>query len=295
MKRVLVTGATGFIGRQTIGPLRERGLEIHAVSRSHGTDLLTPGAAAAAVAAARPTHLLHLAWDAEHGRFWTSVDNLRWVAASLELLQAFAEHGGQRAVIAGTCAEYEWGGEGRYVEQRTPLRPATLYGAAKRGLHEVACAYAAQAGLSLAWGRVFFCFGPYEPPARLVPSVARALLAGHEAPVTHATQVRDFLSVEELGDAFAALLDSSVQGPVNLASGEPVALRELIEAVAQATGRPELVRFGAIDARPGEPAELVADVARLRDEVGWRPREPLLAGVARTVQWWREHPDHGGS
>jgi nucleoside-diphosphate-sugar epimerase len=107
--------------------------------------------------------------------------------------------------------------------------------------------------------------------------------------------VRDFLSVEELGDAFAALLDSSVQGPVNLASGEPVVLRELIEAVAQATGRPELVRFGAIDARPGEPAELVADVARLRDEVGWRPRERLFASVARTVQWWREHPDHGGS
>ena len=288
MKRVLVTGANGFIGCQALGPLRERGFEVHAVGRAQGVDLLAPGAAAAAIDAARPTHLLHLAWYAEHGRFWTASENLAWVGASLELLRAFAEAGGERAVIAGTCAEYEWGVDGRCTEGRTPLRPATLYGAAKHGLHEVASAYAAQAGASLAWGRVFFCFGPHEPPGRLVPSVARALLAGREAPVTHGRQLRDFLAVEELGDAFVALLDSAVEGPVNVASGEPIALRDLVELIAQAAGRPELVRFGAVEPRPGEPAELVADVARLADEVGWRPREPLSAGVERAVAWWRE-------
>jgi nucleoside-diphosphate-sugar epimerase len=287
VKRVLVTGASGFIGRQALGPLRERGFDVHTLSRSQGVDLLAPGAAVAAVAATRPTHLLHLAWYAEHGRFWTAVENLRWVGASLELLQAFAESGGQRAVIAGTCAEYQWGLDGRCIEGRTPLRPATLYGAAKHGLNEVASAYAAEAGMSVAWGRVFFCFGPHEPAGRLVPSVARALLAGREAPVTHGTQVRDFLAVEELGDAFAALLDSAVEGPVNVASGEPIALHDLVELIARATGHPELVRFGAVQPRAGEPAELVADVTRLREEVGWRPREPLGDGVDRAVAWWR--------
>jgi nucleoside-diphosphate-sugar epimerase len=117
--------------------------------------------------------------------------------------------------------------------------------------------------------------------------VARALLAGREVPVTHGAQIRDFLSVDELGHAFAALVDSAVAGPVNVASGEPVALRDLIELIARAAGHPELVRFGAVEPRPGEPSELVADVARLRDEVGWRPREPLAAGVGRAVAWWR--------
>ena len=290
MKRVLVTGAGGFIGRQTLEPLRARGFEVHTAGRAQGVDLLTPGAAAAAVAGARPTHLLHLAWYAEHGRFWTAPENLAWVGASLELLRAFAEAGGQRAVVAGTCAEYAWGADGRCAEGRTPLAPATLYGAAKHGLHEVLRAYAAQAGVSLAWGRVFFSFGPHEPAGRLVPSVARALLAGREAPVTHGRQLRDFLAVEELGDAFAALLDSTVQGAVNVASGEPIALRELVELIAHAAGRPDLVRFGAVEARPGEPAELVADVARLAGEVGWRPREPLDAGVERAVAWWRAAP-----
>jgi nucleoside-diphosphate-sugar epimerase len=288
VKRVLLTGASGFIGRQTLAPLRARGFEICPVGRAQGVDLLRPGAAAAAVAEIRPTHLLHLAWYAEHGRFWTAEENLRWVGASLDLLEAFARAGGTRAVVAGTCAEYAWGVDGRCSEATTPLRPATLYGAAKRGLHEVAAAYAAQVGLSLAWGRVFFCFGPHEPPGRLVPSVARALLAGEDAPVTHGEQVRDFLAVEELADAFAALLDSGVEGPVNVASGDPLPMRELVALVAAAAGHPELVRFGAIEPRAGEPAELVAEVRRLRDEVGWRPHEALPERVERAVAWWRE-------
>ena len=100
--------------------------------------------------------------------------------------------------MAGTCAEYEWEARGRFVEGQTPLVPQTLYGAAKHGLGVVAQAYARQEGLSLAWGRIFFTFGPGEAAGRLVPSVARALLRGEEAPVTQGAQIRDFLAVDEL-------------------------------------------------------------------------------------------------
>ena len=291
VKRVLVTGAGGFIGRQTLAPLRERGFEVHAVGRAQGVDLLAPGAAAAAVAAARPTHLLHLAWYAEHGRFWTAPREPR--VGGRQPRAAARVRGGGRAAGGGRGHV-----RGVRVGPRRALRrgthaaaPATLYGAAKHGLHEVSARLRRRrpacrspgAASSSASART-------SPPGRLVPSVARALLAGREAPVTHGRQLRDFLAVEELGDAFAALLDSAVQGAVNVASGEPIALRELVELIAQATGRPELVRFGAVEPRPGEPAELVADVARLADEVGWRPREPLRAGVERAVAWWREQP-----
>ena len=166
--------------------------------------------------------------------------------------------------MAGTCAEYEWGARGRFVERQTPLVPQTLYGAAKHGLGVVAQAYARQEGLSLAWGRIFFTFGPGEAAGRLVPSVARALLRGEEAPVTHGAQVRDFLAVDELAAAFVALLESPVEGAVNVASGEPIALRQLVAMVGEAAGRPDLIRYGAITPRPGEPAEIVADVHRLQ-------------------------------
>jgi nucleoside-diphosphate-sugar epimerase len=298
MSRVLVTGATGFVGRQALAPLVSAGHEVHAVARApgppldgvtwHAGDLLAPGAAERLVAGVGPSHLLHLAWYAEHGRFWTSPENVRWVEASLALLRAFAAAGGRRAVLAGTCAEYDWtAADGTFAED-APLAPATLYGAAKRGLHEVAAAFAAQAEIALAWGRLFFLYGPHEHPDRLVASVARAIAEGRPAEVSSGVQERDFMHVEDAARAFCAILDSAVSGPVNVATGEPARIADVVRGLAEAAGRPDLPRFGALPDRPGDPPRLVADARRLRDEVGFTPRHDLDDGLRGTLAWWRE-------
>jgi nucleoside-diphosphate-sugar epimerase len=313
MRRVLVTGAGGFIGRHTLGPLAAAGLEVHAVTstdpppdapagvRWHRADLLAPGSAAALARAVQPSHLLHLAWCTAPSAYWTAPENLDWVQASLRLLRAFGDAGGRRAVFAGTCAEYAWRRRTHCVElatpgrpatttperPATPLAPATLYGGAKHGLHVVADAWARQAGVELAWGRVFHVYGPHEHPDRFVAGIACALLRGEAAPCSRGRQVRDFLYAPELGAAFAALLASEVTGPVNMASGEPVPVAEVVAAVAEAAGHPELVRLGARALGPDEPDSLTADTRRLREEVGWAPSVGLREGAARTVDWWR--------
>jgi nucleoside-diphosphate-sugar epimerase len=99
--------------------------------------------------------------------------------------------------------------------------------------------------------------------------------------------VRDFLHVADSGDAFAALLDSGVEGAVNVGSGEGVAVADVVRRIAALAGRPELVELGALQAPAGEPPLLVADVGRLRDEVGWRPSRSLDEGLRDTVEWWR--------
>lgn len=293
MTRVLVTGASGFIGRRVLAPLVAAGHDVHAVSRHpgdgpsavtwHTADLLE---SAGVVADVEPETLVHMAWYAEHGQFWTSTENLRWVEASLRLLRAFTQAGGKRAVMAGTCAEYDWTtGAGVLREDESLLRPATLYGAAKRGLHEVASAYARQAGFELAWGRVFFLYGPDEAPNRLFASVARALLSGEPARTTAGTQVRDFMHVADVGAAFAGLAGASgVTGAVNIASGEPVALRDVVRLIADEAGRPDLLELGALSERPGEPDRLVADTKRLNHEVGFTPSLTLRDGVAKAVR-----------
>jgi nucleoside-diphosphate-sugar epimerase len=297
VKRVLVTGATGFIGRQVLAPLVEAGHEVHAVARGapgqpgpaavswHAGDLLAPGAAERIVAAVRPTHLLHLAWYVEHGRFWTGLENVRWVEATLALLRAFAAGGGERAVMAGTSAEYDWA-YGFCSEHVTPLRPATLYGIAKDATHRVAAAAAEGSGVALAWGRVFFLYGPHEHPDRLVASVARALAEGRPADVSPGTQVRDFMHVEDVARGFCALVDSPVTGPVNVATGEPARIRDVVAALAEAAGRPDLPRYGALPQPAGDPPVLLADVRRLRDEVGFTPVHGLTSGLAATLEWW---------
>lgn len=299
MTRVLVTGASGFVGAPLLGRLVAEGHEVHAVSSRepdvaqpagltwHRADLLDAGAADRVAAAAGAEQLVHLAWYVAHGRFWSAPENLDWVGASLRLLRAFAAAGGRRALLVGTCAEYAWDHDRDLDERRTALRPGTLYGVSKDALRRVADSFCAEAGLELAWARLFFLYGPREDPARLVPSVIRALLAGERVGTTAGAQVRDFLHVEDVAAALAAVLASDVAGAVNIASGEPVSLAEVLDEIGALTGRPELIDRGARPSPPGEPARIVADVRRLSDEIGFAPKLSLRDGLAATVEWWR--------
>jgi nucleoside-diphosphate-sugar epimerase len=292
--RVLVTGATGLIGSCVLGPLVAAGFDVHAVARSvpagargdvtwHAADLLDDGQRGGVVQRAAAMHLLHLAWYAEHGRFWEAPENVAWTAATVRLVQEFTAAGGRRAVVAGSCAEYEWGAAGVLAED-CPLRPATLYGTCKDATRRVAERLVPE----LAWGRVFFLYGPGEHQARLVASIARAVVAGDRAPLSAGTQRRDFLHVDDVAGAFAALVSSDVTGAVNIGSGVAISVLEVAQAIAEAGGRPDLLDVGALEQRPGDPVEIVADVGRLRDEVGWTPRVGLREGLAATVRWWRE-------
>jgi nucleoside-diphosphate-sugar epimerase len=294
MTRLLITGSTGFIGEPAVRAARAH-FEVHAVARSGRTqeahfracDLLDPTAAVRLIEDVRPTHLLHLAWMATPGVYWTSPENHRWVEASKRLLLAFARCGGRRAVLAGSCAEYDWSVAGVCHESDTHTRPHTTYGRCKLDLARWATAFGSARGISIAWARLFWMYGPRENPARLVPSVARSLLAGVPAACSAGTQERDFLHVEDVADALVALARGDLTGPVNVGSGRPVTVRDVIDGVARACGRTELVRFGERPALAHEPPLLVADVRRLRDELGWRPRIDLARGLHETVNWWR--------
>lgn len=296
MKSVLLTGATGFIGRHCVRPLVERGYEVHAITSKevmglpppaqwHRADLFDSERIRRLVAEIRPSHLLHFAWDTTPGVYWTSPDNVRWLQASLELLRAFSEAGGRRVVMAGTCAEYDWSHD-CYDERTTPLAPGTLYGACKHALQVTLTALSRQTGMSAAWGRIFYLYGPHEHSSRLVASVARAVILGLPAPCSHGNQIRDLLHVRDGADAFACLLDGGVTGPINIASGTGVSLKEVVYSIAGKRNRADLIQLGVLPARAGEPDRLVADARRLREEVGWSPKIDLDRGIEDTLVWW---------
>ena len=298
MKKVLLTGATGFIGRHCLPFLMSQGYEIHAVYTKvaggnhpglewHKTNLLDSSQVYRLMEKVQPTHLLHFAWYAVPGKFWTSPENVRWVQTSQSLLQTFVKHGGQRAVMTGTCTEYDWA-QGSCSESTTPLTPATLYGSCKNALREMLDAFSRENGLSSAWGRIFFVYGPGEHPDRLVSSVICSLLRGESIPCSSGHQKRDFLFVEDVASAFVALLGSNVECAVNIGSGVAVSVREIIETISSKIGRSDLIRFGELPVSTNEPPVLTADVMRLRDEVRWFGRYSLCQGLDKTIKWWKD-------
>lgn len=304
-KRVLVTGAGGFIGRASLAPLTRLGFEVHAVISggasdhtraalsgfTHVADLLSESQVAALLERIAPTHLLHFAWIATPGIYWQSAENFRWLAASQNLLREFHARGGVRAVMAGSCVEYDWSKAGVCSETSGPMADEsaslTPYAVCKIAMQKALAQFAGEHHLSSAWGRIFFQFGPHEHADRLVPSVIRHLLLNQEALCTHGRQIRSFLHVADVGAAFARLLASDVRGPVNIGSDERIALADLIDRIALQIGRPELVRLGARSAPADEPPLLVPDVQRLRAEVQWRPQFSLNEGIRDAIAWWR--------
>jgi nucleoside-diphosphate-sugar epimerase len=299
MKRVMVTGASGFIGRHAVGALAARGFEVHAVDLRpspaagnviwHQTNLLEAEQIFGLMKTVGPSDLLHFAWYAEHGKFWTSPLNLDWAAATLGLFKSFVEAGGRRAVFAGSCAEYDWSVPEPLVEDKTLCRPISLYGVCKNATREVVQAYAAQAGASVAWGRVFFLYGPDENPQRLIPSILAPLLEGKPACCRCGDHVRDLLHVHDVAGAFVALLESDVTGTVNIGSGQRTTLGDVARRAAGIIGREDLLTVQRQAASPENPAVILADVARLRREVGWEPRYDLASGLEQVIASMR-HP-----
>lgn len=305
-RRVLLTGAAGFVGSRCMSRLVAAGYEVHAVGHRsvhapgeravtwHQVDLTDGAACERAIGEIAPSHMLHLAWIATPGVFWRSPENLAWLAAGVRLVDAFFRRGGIRAVGVGTCAEYEWSAEDS-IEGRTPLSPDTIYGRCKLALGLAFEAAAQVHSRSAAWARLFFPYGPGEAQARLIPAVISGLLRSEQVQCTHGTQVRDFVHVDDVADALVALVGSEAQGAFNVGSGVGRTLREVVAEIVKQVGLADHVIFGARQPPAGDPPHVVADISRIRRELGWQPKVGIEAGIASAIEAWRDRIKMEGS
>lgn len=297
MNKVLVTGASGFVGRHTLPLLLEQGYEVCAVGRGtrpdfldsqiswHTADLLDTASHANLFSATKPTHLLHLAWYAIPGKYWTSQENFYWTQASLSLVRNFREGGGQYLVCAGTCAEYDWS-QGSCVEERTPLKSSSPYSTCKNTLQELLALYSTQTEMSFSWGRIFFVYGPHEPLSKLVSSVILSLKDGKAVPCSHGRQMRDYIYIKDVAAAFVRLLGGNGAGCVNISSGNPVSIKHVVEYIAKFFGREELIEWGAIPTSENDPPLLVGDNRKLQTCLEWSPEYSLEKGLDETIQFY---------
>jgi len=282
MKKVLLTGATGLIGKYAIQPLLDAGFEVFATTsngdkKAEGvtwikTDLLNLDEIKNIFETVKPQYLLHFAWDTTPGSYLESDLNYKWLESSLEMLKQFKAQGGKRAVFAGTCFEYEFGDE-PLNEFSTALNPTTTYAKCKNRLRKEATDFCAANDISFGWGRIFYVFGEGENENRLVPKVIKFLKEDKPMAFSVGHLVKDYMFAGDIADGFVKFLTSEAEGCVNICTANPVSIKDIVSLIAKKLGKENLVKFENKDSN--EPKIILGDNTRLKTEVGYAPKHTL--------------------
>jgi nucleoside-diphosphate-sugar epimerase len=295
-QKVLVTGASGFIGTHLCRRLVDAGAEVHALSRRPPSGDRSPlnwweGDVAeielvrTLFRKIRPETIYHLASHVMgapdlHHVLPTFRANLQ---SSVNLLTAAAENGCKRLVMTGSLAEPE--------PSRGEMFPVAPYAAAKWASSGYARMFHALYGVPAVLARVFMVYGPAQKDlSKLIPYVILSLLQGKSPAISSGERLVDWIYVDDVVEAYLALAGASgIEGQtVEIGSGKLVSIREIVGQVAHLVGRGIGPTFGALADRPMEPVR-IADVAQTRERIGWSPKTQLTEGLSRTVEWYKEH------
>lgn len=273
-KKVLLTGVTGLVGKEVIEPLKQMGYEISALTIDENNpdngvnwikcNLFDEESLKLAIEKVKPTHLLNFAW-ATTGNYLTSEINFEFVKSGLNLLKYFKQNGGKRAVFVGTCFEYEFKNEP--LKETDTINPQTLYAKSKNALHELAEEYCRINDISFGYGRIFYVYGHGENEKRLTAHLIKTLSNNGEVIINNGDLVKDYMYTKDIAGAFAAFLNSDVEGSVNICTGKGISLKDYSTYIAKQLGKEEYLKINYEETN--QPPIIVGDNTRLTKEVGY--------------------------
>lgn len=300
--RLLITGATGFVGAKVLELALAQGHAVAATVRPQSParrlvpfagrferlalDLTDRPALTAALADFRPEAIIHSAWS---GVANTARDDHRQISENIDAACALVEAGAAAGCSAfiGTGSQGEYGAGSTMLEDTLP-EPTTLYGAAKVAAFHLTRQLAAQAGMRHAWLRLFSTYGPDDNDGWLIPSLIARMLRGERPQTTLGTQTWDWLYIDDVARGLvAAATTPAASGIFNLGSGEPVQVRGAVEAIRDLAAPGMELVFGEIPFRPDQVMHMQADISRLCSATGWAPQVSFAEGIAETVAWYR--------
>ena len=278
--RVLVVGATGFLGRHVVLELEASGHEVLGTGRSRGpntTVLHLENPLPRKVVEFRPEVVVDLAWEGIPD-FSPDRCEANVVAQDAFLKRVVTLEGVRRLVMTGTCREY---GDAVGVASGV-ASPEDDFGRAKDEVHRIAAARCRASEVSLAWLRIFYVYGPGQRSGSLLPTVLHDLLAGSAPRVRNSSAAEDFVAVVDVAAAIVAAVEATgAHDVVDLGSGVPTTVGEIVETAERILGlsvSPSTARID--DVMP----TIVADRCRTESVLGWTPRIRLEAGIRSMVE-----------
>jgi len=298
MKKILVTGASGFIGKHCIDILVKGDYEIHALTRNsneqntenlfwYTVDLFETTEVERLFKKIKPTHFLHLAWKVESGLSFGSNENEKWFNLSKKLVNYFYLNGGKRLVVSGSCFEYDLSLGKAISEEKTPLNSNNEYGKNKNKLYQYLKSLHKDKGVDFAWGRIFFTFGPGQKSASLVPYVISSLKNDKLVETTDGNQEYDYLYVEDVAQALVSLVESTYVGAVNISSGKTMKLKELILKFAKYFDKEHLIKFGVRERPENSPNHVLANIDILKSKTKWEKQFDIDKAIEKTINFYK--------
>jgi len=306
--RVLLTGASGFVGshvlarflragEHTVAVVLRPGREPHRIQHLLGGvevgveviigDVSQPRALAEPVRRFAPDLVVHSAWAAPSTKNRNSIEHAEHVTHTIELVKLAHAAGARHFIGLGSQAEYG-AGANRATEDQ-PAQPTTLYGTAKLCAGLLAGKVCESLGLRFAWLRLFAAYGPGEDAGWLIPAMCKAFLAGQRPATTGGEQVWDYLFVEDAAEAVHRVaMVPGATGLFNLGSGRGHTVREVIERVRDLIAPQAPIGFGDLAYAPDQVMHMEANIDRLCQATGWQPEIDLGTGLRRTVDWFRQ-------
>ncbi len=276
-KKVILTGSTGLIGKEAVLPLKNAGFEVICLT-SKNCDLFDRANVVTFFEKFKAEYLLHFAWFTGEN-YLSSEINKQYLDSSLFMLEQFAKTGGKRAVFAGTCFEYQF--KDTPLKETDSLEPKTLYAECKVEVNEKATEFCSKNGISFGWGRIFYVYGHNEGPTRLTASILNKLKNNEIMQVNYGQLEKDYIFTKDIAQAFTAFLDSNVTGAVNIGTGKAVSLEEYAQTAARILGKEHLLDIKHLET--SQPQKIVADISRLRNEVGYVPKYDIYTGLKEII------------
>ncbi|MBL8026569.1 MAG: NAD(P)-dependent oxidoreductase [Fibrobacteres bacterium] len=302
-KRILLTGSSGFIGRHLLDILTKDDNLIFTIKSPKNInylqndskniiscDLLDVASCRKLIDETKPTHLLHLAWEARPGIFWNSNDNIRWAESSIELFKYFYKSGGLRGISAGTCAQYSWENINQPLKEYiSEDKPGTIYGNSKLEFEREIIRFSNLNNYSYASGRLFMIYGPGENSQRLIPTIISSLLVDKNINInTDGALIRDYIFVSDAALAYKQLLFSDYNGIINIASGKGLSLFDIASKVKQILKSSCEVKFKESTTIANNPPSVIADINKLAKTIQFVPQIDIDAGLIKTISWMKK-------
>lgn len=284
-KKVLVTGATGLIGKELAEPLKKAGFDVFSITIDENNpnngihwikgNLFDENCIKSVMEQIKPEYLLNLAWCTT-GDYLKSDINYKFLDAGINLLKYFKDNGGKRVVFAGTCLEYKFK-DSPLKETDTLDTEKTIYTSCKNKLHETAEHFCKKNNISFGYGRIFYVYGRNEDKTRLTGMIIDKLSKNEEVIIRSASLYKDYMYSKDIAGAFVALLNSNVEGPVNICTGKAISIKDFALEIGKQMGKENLIKFK--NEISNQPPLIIGDNTKLMKIVGYNYRYDLKRGI----------------